>query len=76
MSDTVNDIIKAMMAVFDQSGIRPDQVDEVVLTGGTAQFTQIQNRLVEIFGKEKLIEHDIYQSVVGGLSQYATLLKN
>jgi len=74
MSDTVNDIIKAMMEVFEQSDIKPSQVDEVVLTGGTAQFTQIQNRLVEIFGKDKLIEHDIYQSVVGGLSQYATLL--
>lgn len=74
MNDTVNAIIDAMMEVFNQSKIKPNEVDEVVLTGGTAQFTQIQNRLIEIFGKEKLIEHDIYQSVVGGLSQYATLL--
>jgi hypothetical chaperone protein len=74
MTNVVDKIISAMMEVFTQTGINPDQVDEVVLTGGTAQFTQIQNRLIEIFGKEKLIEHDIYQSVVGGLSQYATLL--
>lgn len=74
MKETVDEIISAMMEVFIQSKIDPARVDEVVLTGGTAQFTQIQDRLTEIFGKEKLIEHDIYQSVVGGLSQYATLL--
>jgi hypothetical chaperone protein len=75
MKETVDEIIDAMMEVFSQSKIDPKQVDEVVLTGGTAQFTQIQERLTEIFGKEKLVEHDIYQSVVGGLSQYAILLK-
>jgi hypothetical chaperone protein len=74
MSPVVEEIINAMMEVFEQSGINPSQVDEVVLTGGTAQFTLIQSRLKEIFAREKLIEHDIYQSVVGGLSQYATLL--
>jgi hypothetical chaperone protein len=74
MNDTVDEIINAMLEIFVQSGVSHEQVDEVVLTGGTAQFTQIQNRLVNIFGKEKLIEHDIYQSVVGGLSQYAVLL--
>lgn len=74
MNNVVNEIIEAMMQVFEQSGLKPGDVDEVVLTGGTAQFTQIQNRLIDIFGKDKLIEHDIYQSVVGGLSQYATQL--
>ena len=74
MSVVVEDILSAMLEVFTQSGVTPEQVDEVVLTGGTAQFTQIQKRLIEIFGKEKLVEHDIYQSVVGGLSQYAVFL--
>ncbi len=71
MDNIVTPIINSMLEVFEQSGLNPEDVDEVVLTGGTAQFTQIQNRLSEIFGKDKLIEHDIYQSVVGGLSQYA-----
>lgn len=74
MDNIVDDIINAMMEVFEQSGLTPEDIDEVALTGGSAQFTQIQNRLKDIFGKEKLIEHDIYQSVVGGLSQYATQL--
>ena len=75
MKPVVEEIINAMMEVFTQSNLEPNQVDEVVLTGGTAQFTQIQSQLKNIFGSEKLVEHDIYQSVVGGLSQYATLLK-
>ena len=42
MTEIVDDIIGTMMDVFEQSGIKPEQVDEVVLTGGTAQFTKIQ----------------------------------
>jgi molecular chaperone DnaK (HSP70) len=60
-----------MMEVFHQSGLKPKDVDEVVLTGGTAQFNQIQKSVTDVFGKEKLIEHDIFQSVIGGLSQFA-----
>ncbi len=74
MDSVVDKMINSMMEVFEQSNLTPNDVQEVVLTGGTAQFTQIQNRLKDIFGEEKLIEHDIYQSVVGGLSQYAALL--
>ncbi len=74
MEPIVNHIIKSMMEVFKQSGLDPSQVDEVVLTGGTAQFGPIQKRLKEIFGSEKLTKHSIYQSVVDGLSEYATLI--
>ena len=74
MSGVVEEIIQTMMDVFVQSNLKPSDVNQVVLTGGTAQFTLVQDRLKEIFGKEKLIEHNIYQSVVEGLSQYALLL--
>ncbi len=76
MSETVEAILNALLEVFTQSGINLAQVDEVVLTGGTAQFTQLQDRLIDMFGKEKLVEHNIYQSVVNGLSQYAIQLSN
>jgi hypothetical chaperone protein len=70
MGVVVNEIFESMMSVFDQSGIKPSEVDEVCLTGGTAQFTLIQSELERIFGHKKLVEHNIYQSVVGGLAQY------
>lgn len=71
VTETVNEIIETMMDVFKQSNLAPSQVDEVILTGGTSQFPMLKLRLEGIFGKEKLLEHNIYQSVVNGLAQYA-----
>lgn len=74
MDATVQSIMKSMMDVFTQSGLTPDDVDQVCLTGGTAQFTLIQDALKMTFGEEKIIQHNIYQSVVSGLSHYALRL--
>jgi len=70
MLPVVEIILDNMMEVFNQAGLKPSQVDQVCLTGGTAQFTLIKERLKEIFGEEKIVEHNIYSSVVGGLAQY------
>lgn len=67
---TVEDIMGTMMDVFKQSGKKPEDVAQVCLTGGTSQFPMIKERLSNLFGKEKLYEHSIYQSVVNGLSVY------
>lgn len=74
VTPTVDDIMSTMMSVFDQSGLTPANVDEVILTGGTSQLPLIQARLESVFGKQKLYEHNIYQSVVNGLAQYARKL--
>ena len=74
VTQTVDDIMNTMMDVFTQSGLKPSDVDEVILTGGTSQFPMLQQRLEGVFGKQKLLEHDIYQSVVNGLAQYAKKL--
>jgi hypothetical chaperone protein len=74
VTPTVDDIMSTMMDVFKQSGLTPNDVDEVILTGGTSQFPLIQARLESVFGKQKLYEHNIYQSVVNGLAQYARKL--
>lgn len=68
----IEDIMSSMMEVFSQSGLSTSQVDQVCLTGGTSQFPLIKNKLREIFGPEKISEHNIYQSVVNGLAQYAS----
>lgn len=74
VTQTVDDIMNTMMDVFTQSGLRPGDVDEVILTGGTSQFPMLQQRLEAVFGRDKLLEHNIYQSVVNGLAQYAKKL--
>jgi hypothetical chaperone protein len=70
---TVEDIMETMMDVFTQSGKLPSDVAQVCLTGGTSQFPLIKEKLGKIFGKEKLYEHSIYQSVVNGLSKYSVI---
>lgn len=71
IAPSVQEIITTMMEVFKQSGLKLSDVSQVCLTGGTSQLPLIRAELGEIFGKEKLIEYNIYQSVVNGLAQYA-----
>ncbi len=71
LSPTIDEIMQAMMDVFVQAGLDPSRVDQVCLTGGTSQFPLIRAKLEGVFGKEKLYEHNVYQSVVNGLAQYA-----
>ena len=70
---TVEDIMNTMMEVFTQSGKKPEDVAQVCLTGGTSQFPMLKERLAKVFGKEKLYEHSIYQSVVNGLSKFSLI---
>ena len=71
---TINEILSTMKEVFIQSGLNVSDVNQVCLTGGTSQLPLIRKRLSEIFGAEKLIEYNIYQSVVNGLAHYARRL--
>ncbi len=71
---TIDEVMDSMMKVFEQSGLIPDDVDQVCLTGGTSQFPLIQKHLKEKFGEQKILEHNIYQSVVNGLAHFALKL--
>lgn len=74
LNSTVDEIMSTMMEVFLQSGLKISDVNQVCLTGGTSQLPLLRTRLAEVFGKEKLIEYNIYQSVVNGLAQFAKRL--
>jgi hypothetical chaperone protein len=71
VTPTVDEIMEIMNGVFTQSGLAPGRVDQVVLTGGTSQFPMLREKLATVFGREKLLEHNIYESVVNGLAQFA-----
>ena len=74
--EIVDKIILTMMQVFEQSGMKTQQVDHICITGGTGQLPLIRQRLIEIFGEEKITEHKIFQSVVDGLAKYAQMVQN
>lgn len=74
LGPTIIQLKDSLMDVFNQSGLKPSDVDQVCLTGGTSQFPLIKSELKALFGEEKLLEHNIYQSVVNGLAKFATKL--
>ena len=74
ISPTIGVIMNSMQEVFKQSGLSPKDVSQVCLTGGTSQLPLIKQKLVTMFGEEKITEYNIYQSVVNGLAQYALKL--
>lgn len=71
IESSVEEIFNSMMEVFKQSGLEISDVHQVCLTGGTSQLPSIRLGLANIFGNDKLIEYNIYQSVVNGLALYA-----
>ena len=50
------------------AGLRPEQIDAVVRTGGSSAIPAFQRLLVETFGAEKLRFQDAFASVVTGLT--------
>lgn len=74
MMIVVDDIFAAMNEALNQAGVTADDIDQVCLTGGTAQFIYIKNQLISLFGEDKIHEQDIFQSVVGGLAKYSLKL--
>jgi len=49
------------------SGLRPDQIDVVIRTGGSSQIPLFQRMLAQKFGAEKVQALDIFGSVTAGL---------
>ena len=71
---TVEKLMSTLSEVFKQSGLSPDKVHQVCLTGGTSQFGPIRQELTKMFGKDKIMDHNIFQSVVNGLANYGKQL--
>lgn len=76
VTPTISEIMETMLDVFKQSGLSSQDVDQVVLTGGTSQFPLIQEALEKTFSKSKMSDHDIYHSVVNGLARFAAQALN
>jgi hypothetical chaperone protein len=60
IADCIDDVVK-------RSGLSPDQIDTVFLTGGTSRIPRVQQLFMERFGGEKLENTNAFTSVVHGL---------
>lgn len=54
-----------------QSGLRPDQIDAVIRTGGSSSIPVFKYMLMEKFGAKKVQAIDTFSSVTSGLGVYA-----
>jgi hypothetical protein len=55
------------------SGLKPEQIDTVFLTGGTSRIPLIRTLFADRFGRDKLEQRDAFTSVVHGLGSSVPL---
>jgi hypothetical chaperone protein len=65
-------VFDAIDKLLQDSGVSPEDIDAVLLAGGTSQVPLFKNRLVKMFGQEK-IQHteDPYTTIAYGLAEWA-----
>jgi hypothetical chaperone protein len=65
------DIHKLIETTLKNAGLTTDQIDEIVITGGSSLIPSVINILSENFGSNKLSNRDTFTSVAAGLALYA-----
>jgi hypothetical chaperone protein len=65
----VTEIFKVMDEMLMQAQVRPDEIDLICLTGGTAQAPLIRQALEKRFNQSKLQTTQAFHSVISGLAQ-------
>jgi hypothetical chaperone protein len=71
IEDRVERIIGALDETVKNAQIEFSDIDVVCCTGGTAKVPMIQDQLIQRFGREKLLQHNHFHSIVQGLSERA-----
>jgi Molecular chaperone len=74
--ETKNKIFAALDTCLEAGGVKPEQVDLVCLTGGTAKVPFIKSELENRFGKQKLQTQAHFHSVLSGLTESAGFWAN
>ena len=68
ISDQARRIEECVLDTLERSGLRKDQIDTVVRTGGSAQIPCFIEILGRIFGPDKVVLSDVFSSVTAGLA--------
>lgn len=73
-ADLVDKIVHSLDETLRRAGVKAPDVDIVCCTGGTARLPALAHELGRRFGKEKLVQHRHFHSVIGGLADKAQAL--
>lgn len=60
-------VMNAVDEAMRAAGLSADEVDRVLVTGGSAQLPAFHRELVAMFGAERLVQCDAFTAVVHGL---------
>ena len=72
IQDYKEQIEKVVLDTLTASSMQPWQIDAVVKTGGSSNIPLFTGMLVRIFGADKVIASDVFNSVTAGLAIKAT----
>jgi len=67
VSDLLQLVDQCVNAGLKNAGVKPQQIDRLVITGGSSLIPAVRNHLALKFGAEKIISEDVFESVVKGL---------
>ncbi len=72
--DTKEKIFASLDECLKQASLKPEQVDLVCLTGGSAQVKMIRDEFVQRFGEDRLQTQRHFHSVLSGLIEGAHMV--
>jgi hypothetical chaperone protein len=68
IADAAQHIETCLMDTVERSGLRADEIDAVVRTGGSAQIPLFVEMIERLFAPEKVVQADVFNSVTAGLA--------
>lgn len=74
IASTAQKIENSVFDCLSAASVKPKDIKRVILTGGTSQVPLLNNKMVGIFGEEKIIRPDYFSSVATGLGYVAARL--
>jgi molecular chaperone DnaK len=73
-ADLVEKTVEPCMRAIEDSGLRPQEMDKILLVGGSTRMPAIQDKVRKIFGKEPYKEIDPEKVVAMGAAIQAAIL--
>ncbi|MFK7827412.1 MAG: Hsp70 family protein [Oligoflexales bacterium] len=67
-SNLTRQIVSCLDQTLSDAGIKAEEIEIVCCTGGTAKIASLQEALVQKFGRQKLMQHRHFHSVINGLA--------